>query len=114
MAQKSPSPASLLDLTPEAAQTRVSEWVAEHGLPRYRTDQITARLWQRPVASWADATDLPSTLRAELETAFPLPRLILEVEQASKDGTHKYLWRLEDGEAIESVMIPSAIPRTNA
>ena len=112
MPQKSPSSASLLDLTPAAARTLVAGWVAEHGLPRYRTDQIVARLWQRPVARWADATDLPKALRDDLETAFPLPRLALEVEQVSTDGTHKYLWRLDDGEAIESVMIPSGKRRT--
>ena len=33
-----------------------------------------------------------------------------EVEQLSADGTRKYLWRLADGEAIESVLIPSRRP----
>lgn len=112
MTQKSPPPTTLLDLTPSDAHTRVSEWVEDRGLPRYRTDQIVARLWQRPVASWADATDLPKDLRDALDTAFPLPRLALDIEQTSADGTRKYLWRLEDGEAIESVMIPSGKRRT--
>jgi 23S rRNA (adenine2503-C2)-methyltransferase len=65
-----------------------------------------------PVASWAEATELPATLRAELEPAHPLPRLREEVIQQSTDGTRKYLWRLADGEAIESVLIPSGSRRT--
>lgn len=105
-------PSTLLDLTPAAARSRIADWVSDRGLPRYRTDQIVARLWQRPVADWSEATELPVGLRRELEEARPLPRLELEVEQVSADGTHKYLWRLADGEAIESVMIPSGKRRT--
>ena len=62
--------------------------------------------------SWSEATELPLALRTELDAAFPLRRLELEVEQRSADGTHKYLWRLHDGEAIESVLIPSGSRRT--
>ncbi len=90
----------------------MADWVAERKLPRYRTDQIMARLWRRPVADWSGATELPVELRQELEEALPLHRLELEVDQLSADGTHKYLWRLADGEAIESVMIPSGKRRT--
>jgi 23S rRNA (adenine2503-C2)-methyltransferase len=70
------------------------------------------RLWQAPVAAWDEATDLPLDLRAELTSAFPLERLHLDVEQRSADGTRKFLWRLRDGEAIESVLIPSGSRRT--
>ena len=108
----SPPIPSLLDLTPAAARARVAQWAADRGLPPYRARQILRRLWQAPVASWTDATELPSALRAELESAFPLSRLTAEVEQVSADGTRKYLWRLADGEAIESVIIPSGSRRT--
>jgi 23S rRNA (adenine2503-C2)-methyltransferase len=70
------------------------------------------RLWQAPVATWDEATELPLDLRAELASAFPLERLHLDVEQRSADGTRKLLWRLRDGEAIESVLIPSGSRRT--
>jgi len=103
---------TILDLPPERAEAAVADWVTTRGLPRYRADQIMPRLWQRPVSAWTDATDLPATLRNELEDAFPLPRLPLEVCQTSADGTEKYLWRLPDGEAIESVLIPSGSRRT--
>lgn len=108
----SPPPANLLDRTPAAARDLLARWGAERGLPGYRVRQILRRLWQAPVVSWADATELSLPLRAELEAAFPLPRLTAEVEQRSSDGTRKYLWRLADGEAIESVLIPSAGRRT--
>ena len=108
----SPPIPGLLDLTPAAAGERLARWVAGRGLPAYRARQLLRRLWQAPVASWADATELPLTLRGELESAFPLPRLGAEVEQVSADGTRKYLWRLADGEAVESVLIPSGSRRT--
>src|SRR5882724_4854890 len=108
----SKAPPTLLDHTPAAARGLLSRWVADRGLPGYRAGQIARRLWQAPVAAWTDATELPLGLRAELEAAFPIPRLAAEVEQLSSDGTRKFLWRLADGEAIESVLIPSGTRRT--
>jgi 23S rRNA (adenine2503-C2)-methyltransferase len=70
------------------------------------------RLWTAPVARWADATELPQRLREELDRVFPLPRLDLVTTQRSADGTRKYLWRLADEEAIESVLIPAGSRRT--
>jgi 23S rRNA (adenine2503-C2)-methyltransferase len=105
-------PGHLLDLTPSAARQMLSTWVKERGLPPYRAAQIHRRLWQVPVRSWADATELPAALRIELDEMFPLPRLTGDTIQQSADGTRKYLWRLQDGEAIESVLIPSGSRRT--
>lgn len=106
------STVTLLDLPPAEARKRLTTWCASEGLPRYRADQIARRLWEAPVASWLDASELPATLRAQLEAAFPLPRLVADTVQQSQDGTRKYLWRLADGEAIESVLIPSGRRRT--
>ena len=105
-------PVNLLDRTPAAARDLLASWVAERGLPAYRAGQIFRRLWQAPVAAWSEATELPLALRTELDAVFPLPRLAAEVEQLSADGTRKVLWRLADGEAIESVLIPSGGRRT--
>ena len=96
----------LLSLTPEAAQAAVGEWLAARGEPAYRVRQVLPRLWQRPVGTWAEATDLAVSLRKGLEEAFPLRRLALKAHQVSSDGTEKFLWTLDDGEAIESVLIP--------
>jgi 23S rRNA (adenine2503-C2)-methyltransferase len=103
---------SLLDLAPARAHAALEAWAADRGLPRYRADQLMRRLWVSPVESWAGATELPAALRAELDLAQPLPRLHADVVQQSVDGTRKYLWRLSDGEAIESVLIPSGTRRT--
>jgi 23S rRNA (adenine2503-C2)-methyltransferase len=105
-------PSPILGLPPAAARQRLEAWVAARQLPRYRAEQLLRRLWQAPVAAWADATELPLALRAELDQELPLTRLTLDVVEQSADGTRKYLWRLPDGEAIESVLIPSGSRRT--
>jgi len=107
-----PPPVDLLDRAPASARDLLAAWVADRHLPAYRVNQMVRHLWQAPVGSWAEATELPLAIRTELGAAFPLKRLALEVEQQSVDGTHKYLWRLHDGEAIESVLIPSGSRRT--
>jgi 23S rRNA (adenine2503-C2)-methyltransferase len=112
MNRAQPVPATILDHTPAAARLLLDAWVSARGLPSYRSGQIARRLWVVPVGSWDDATELPATLRAALQAELPLPRLQSDVEQLSADGTRKFLWRLSDGEAIESVLIPTATRRT--
>ena len=111
MIDRPPAP-SPLDLAPAQARAALEAWVAGRGLPRYRAGQLLRRLWVSPIQSWAGATELPAALRAQLDLAQPLPRLHADVIQQSADGTRKYLWRLSDGEAIESVLIPSGSRRT--
>ena len=104
--------ADLLGLAPDAARAPLAAWLAAQGAPAYRVRQVLARVWQRPVAAWAEATELPAALREALARAFPLARLRLVARQVSRDGTEKYLWGLADGEAIESVLIPEGTRRT--
>jgi 23S rRNA (adenine2503-C2)-methyltransferase len=103
---------TLLDLPPSESLELLHRWSVEEGLPAYRARQIHRRLWQDPIRSWGEATELPLTLRAELDREYSLPTLIADTVQQSSDGTRKYLWRLTDGEAIESVLIPSGARRT--
>ncbi|MSR02000.1 MAG: 23S rRNA (adenine(2503)-C(2))-methyltransferase RlmN [Gemmatimonadetes bacterium] len=103
---------SILDLSPAEARSTIDTWVAAHALPGYRTDQILRRLWIAPIGSWSDATELPGTLREALAKDWPLLRLTAASVEVSADGTKKYLWRLADREAVESVLIPSGTRRT--
>jgi 23S rRNA (adenine2503-C2)-methyltransferase len=103
---------NLLDLTPDEAEYAVTQWIADRGDPAYRARQVFPRLWQRPVAAWSDATDLPRPLIEALEQDFPLPRPALDTLQESVDGTVKFLWRLDEKTAVESVLIPDRKRRT--
>jgi 23S rRNA (adenine2503-C2)-methyltransferase len=102
----------VLSMTPGGAAKALGEWLAARGEPDYRLRQLMPRLWSRPVASWADATELPQALRQALDSEWPLTRLELDTHQVSSDGTEKFLWRLADGERIESVLIPEGKRRT--
>jgi 23S rRNA (adenine2503-C2)-methyltransferase len=112
MSQRAPDADSLLDLAPSDAQARLAAWSSDAGLPAYRAGQLLRRLWMAPIASWADATELPRALRERLDAELPLLRLEPVTIQESQDGTVKFLWRLHDGELIESVLIPSGSRRT--
>jgi len=111
MRKTTPQP-GLLDCTPAGAAALLADWTLAEGLPPYRDRQLHPRLWQRPIGSWREATDLPAPLRERLDQVWPIRRLTLATEQHSQDGTRKYLWRLDDGELVESVLIPSGGRRT--
>jgi 23S rRNA (adenine2503-C2)-methyltransferase len=97
---------NLLDLTPVEAERALRAFAAEVGQPGYRATQVVARLWQKPVRAFEEITDLPAAFRAQLAERFALPRLQLVAHQRSADGTRKFLFRLADGQAIETVAIP--------
>src|SRR5881409_3592801 len=102
----------LLSLVPDAARAALAQSLEARGEPAYRARQLLPRLWERPVGSWDEATELPAALRRALTEALPLRRLALSARQVSQDGTEKYLWDLGDGEAVESVLIPEGKRRT--
>ena len=97
---------NLLDLTPDAALARLRRFVDECGEPGYRAAQVVRRLWQSPAPDFASMRELPPRLRERLDERFVIPRLAVAARQRSADGTEKFLFRLADGEAIETVAIP--------
>lgn len=103
---------NLLDLEPAKSERTIADWVADQGLPHFRTNQIFPRLWQRPVGKWEDCTDLPKSVIQLLERDFPLIRPRVSKRLESNDGTIKYLWELPDGVAIESVVMLDGGRRT--
>ena len=100
--------AELLSHAPETIEPVLREWLAAHGEPSYRVDQIVHAVYRQRVEGWTSITSLSKALREELERTFRFPSITLAEMRESADGTRKYLWALLDGEAVESVMIPSA------
>ena len=97
---------NLLDVTPDDARRLLLAYFQEIGEPSYRASQVLRRLWVNPAASFEAMTELPKALRERLAERFELPRLETITRQRSSDGTEKFLFRLHDGEAIETVAIP--------
>jgi len=97
---------NILDMRPADALARLRAFALEHAVEPYRASQAARHLWTAPAARFADIVELPAAFRAALEVAFEMPRLALVTRQQSADGTQKFLFRLADGEAIETVAIP--------
>ncbi len=82
----------------------VSSW----GEPSYRATQLFQWLYAKRATDFAAMTNLPRSLRQRLAEECTLETLRLERTQRSEhDGTVKLLFRLPDGAAVESVLIPS-------
>ncbi len=97
---------TLLNLRPDDAVAELTRFMSEIGAPGYRARQVVRHLWMNPAPSFEDMSDLPRELRAGLAARYALPRLAIDVEQRSTDGTRKFLFRLADGQAVEAVAIP--------
>ena len=71
--------------------------------PAYRARQIAGWVHERFAAGFNAMTDLPADLRTRLDERFSVSPLEMAFQARSRDGTVKHLWRLRDGEQVESV-----------
>jgi 23S rRNA (adenine2503-C2)-methyltransferase len=93
---------SLYDLDPG----QLEALVAEAGEPPYRARQLAHWLDRRRQPDPGAMTNLPRSLRARLSERFAGAGLVLDRHQAGDDGwTHKFLFRLPGGDAVESVLM---------
>ena len=77
----------------------------ELGQPRFRAVQVF-RWLHRGVESFDEMTDQPKALREKLKETCTLTVPRVERRQVSQlDGTVKYLWRLGDGNCVETVLM---------
>ena len=83
----------------------LKELMKEIGEKPFRAGQIYSWLHEHFAVSWEEMTNLPKGLREKLKE-YPITALETEDVQISKiDGTRKYLFRLSDGNMIESVLM---------
>ena len=83
----------------------LKEFMTKIGEKPFRAKQIYAWLHQQLVTSWDEMTNLSKSLREKL-SAYPITALTQADVRISKiDGTRKYLFQLEDGNVIESVLM---------
>lgn len=76
------------------------------GDKKFRAKQIYQWIHQKLVTDYDEMTNVPSDLRKRLKESYPLAVLEPVRVQTSKiDGTSKYLFRLSDGNLIESVLM---------
>ena len=86
----------------------LAQYFAARDAPNYRAKQITDWLYKKRVHSFAAMTDLPEATRVQLTENFSLATPDTVRVLGSKDTTQKFLFRLADGNLIESVLIPAS------
>lgn len=80
--------------------------IEKRGLPKFRAAQIFAWLYEKGVRSFSEMTNLPKNLRETLEAEFEIKNCTIDTKLCSAvDDTVKYLFELNDGEYIESVVM---------
>ena len=97
----------LLSLTPDELRDTLSRHFEDRGQPGYRVEQVERWIYQELARTFQEMTVLPGGERDALARAFRIDEPEAATVQVSEDGTVKHLWRLGDGELVESVLIPA-------
>src|SRR5215207_9589144 len=101
---------NLYSLTFDKLKELLSTW----NEPGFRAKQVWDWLYNQRVSSFDSMSNLPKSLREHLEAEMQLGSLELVTELVSKDGTFKRLYKLPDGQLIESVLMPYEDDRRTA
>ncbi|WP_424960713.1 23S rRNA (adenine(2503)-C(2))-methyltransferase RlmN [Macrococcus carouselicus] len=83
----------------------LKDWLADHSQQGFRAKQIFDWLYVKRVSSFEEMTNLSKELRELLADNFVMTTLKTVVKQESKDGTIKFLFELQDGYTIETVLM---------
>ena len=97
-----PDRTDLKNLTAE----EMAAFLGGMGKERFRAAQIFRWIYRRGISDFAQMSDLSKDLRRELAERSFVSDWRPEVTEESVDGTRKYLFRLADGQTVESVRIP--------
>ena len=83
----------------------LTELLKQMGQPAFRAKQVYTWL-HKGVRSYEEMTNLPQNLRNTLQEQYPIcPPDVVRRQESQKDGTIKYLWRLADGNCVETVLM---------
>lgn len=78
------------------------------GQPSYRAGQVIDWIYRESALSFDEMTNLPKRLRAVLNECGVISTIHICKTEISSDGTRKFLFKLDDRETVESVLIPDA------
>lgn len=92
---------SIYSLRPDELQ----QWLKDNGEKPFRAGQIYEWLYNKRVKTFEEMSNLSKGLREKLAENFALTTLSTLVKQESKDGTIKFLFQLQDGYSIETVLM---------
>ena len=90
----------------ELSEAELEQQLIDLGQPKFRAKQVVQWIYEKGTHDFEQMTNLPKKLRETLSTQFCFGTLRIDMEQVSKDGTCKRLYRLADNKLIESVLMP--------
>lgn len=88
------------------SKDEIFRFIDDKGLPRYRADQLIRWIYKKYATKIDEITEFSNDLRNALNKIAFISNLELVKRLKSLDGTEKFLFSLEDGQTIESVLIP--------
>jgi len=90
----------------DLTKAQLVSWLREEGMQLFRAEQILKWIYLRQADTFDVMTDLGKDARKRLSSCFSIRRLHKTRIETSQDGSRKFLFKLEDGQYIESVLIP--------
>ncbi|MFP7286734.1 23S rRNA (adenine(2503)-C(2))-methyltransferase RlmN [Shouchella clausii] len=84
---------------------QLTDWLMERGHKKFRATQVWDWLYRKRVTTFAEMTNVNKECLQLLEEHFAIETMSEHVRQESKDGTIKFLFRLQDGNLIETVLM---------
>jgi len=94
------------------SQKELFSFAKAQGLSKYRVGQLLHWIYEKYTRDLQEITEFSKALREDIGKISYISNLALVTRQRSKDGIEKFLFALEDGQTIESVMIPDDDRRT--
>ena len=88
------------------SKNELIRFFADHGLPRYRAGQLINWIYKKYASEIDEITEFSMEMRESLKQIAYISNLKPVSRQQSSDGTEKFLFSIEDGQTIESVLIP--------
>ncbi|HLS72020.1 MAG TPA: 23S rRNA (adenine(2503)-C(2))-methyltransferase RlmN [Chitinophagaceae bacterium] len=85
----------------------IEETLKEWGEPRFRAQQIHDWIWKKHISDIDQMTNLSKDMRTKMKEYFYIPKVNIDHEQFSEDGTIKSRFVLYDGFYTEGVLIPT-------
>lgn len=86
-------------------QEQLTEWLIEHGQKRFRAEQVWDWLYRKRVTEFSHMKNVNKECLQLLEENFVIQTLKQAVKQESADGTIKFLFEMQDGNLIETVLM---------
>ncbi|WP_377888950.1 23S rRNA (adenine(2503)-C(2))-methyltransferase RlmN [Alkalihalobacillus sp. R86527] len=84
---------------------QLTDWLMEHGHKKFRASQVWDWLYKKRVKDFSQMNNVNKECIQLLKDNFVIQTLEQEIKQESSDGTIKFLFKLQDGNVIETVLM---------